>query len=252
MIVSSYDPDALREAFEIDMSGIEGLGLESMGVGAAWGRVSPGRRSSAHQHDEVETFVIVAGSGELIVDNRRTRIGVGTVVQTEPFETHVIENTGDADLVFATLYWRDGRRASSRAAQIERGRLGPDRPVFVFSTPPTPNGDLHLGHLSGPYLGADVFVRFQRLNGQPAYHLTGSDDYQSYVVDCARREGRSPAAAAAHYSAEILATLRMMDVRPDQYTVTHDSAGYQFSGMEYGLFLLELLQDRTEIYLRRN
>jgi len=101
------------------------------------------------------------------------------------------------------------------------------RPVFVFSTPPTPNGDLHLGHLSGPYLGADVFVRFQRMNGATAWHLTGSDDFQSYVVGRARAEGRDPAATAAHYSAEIAATLRLMDIEPDQYTVTSVDPAYR-------------------------
>jgi len=233
VIISSYDPEALHEAFEIDMSSIDDMGLDWMGVGAGWGRVAPGRRSSAHQHDETETFVIVAGTGDLIVDNRRTPVGPGIVAQFEPFETHVIENTGEEELLFATLYWRDGDRASARSTLVERGRLGRDRPVFVFSTPPTPNGDLHLGHLSGPYLGADVFVRFQRLNGIQAYHLTGSDDYQSYVVECARREGRTPAETAAHYSAEILETLRMMDVPLDQYTVTNDSPGYREGLQEF-------------------
>lgn len=100
------------------------------------------------------------------------------------------------------------------------------RPVFVFSTPPTPNGDLHLGHVSGPYLGADVFVRFQRMNGVSAWHLTGSDDYQSYVVECARREGRTPAETAAHHGAEIAQTLRLMDIDVDQYTVTSTDPRY--------------------------
>ncbi len=221
MIVSAYDADALHELFGIDMSSIEG-----MGVGAGWGRVAPGTASDAHQHDETETFVIVRGTGDLIVDGRRQPVGPGIVAQFEPFETHVIENTGVQDLVFATLYWRDPQRAGQQAARIERGRLR-DRPVFVFSTPPTPNGDLHLGHLSGPYLGADVFVRFQRLNGAQAWHLTGSDDYQSYVVECAAREGRTPAEAAAHYSAEIAETLRMMDIALDQYTVTNADPTYR-------------------------
>ncbi len=100
------------------------------------------------------------------------------------------------------------------------------RPVLVFSTPPTPNGDLHLGHVSGPYLGADAFVRFQRMNGVTAWHLTGSDDYQSYVVECARREGSTPERTAAHYGAEIAETLRLMDIEVDQYTVTSTDPGY--------------------------
>jgi methionyl-tRNA synthetase len=102
-----------------------------------------------------------------------------------------------------------------------------ERPVFVFSTPPTPNGDLHLGHLGGPYFGADVFVRFQRLNGVRAWHLTGSDDFEAWVVSCARQEGRSPAQTAAHYSAEIAATLRLMDIEPDHYTVPSQDTNYQ-------------------------
>jgi methionyl-tRNA synthetase len=97
----------------------------------------------------------------------------------------------------------------------------------VFSTPPTPNGDLHLGHLSGPYLGADAFVRFQRLLGETAWHLTGSDDFQSYVVTRALRDGTSPAETAALYAAEIGETLRLMDIQVDQYTTTSSDSDYQ-------------------------
>jgi methionyl-tRNA synthetase len=222
VIISSYDVDALHDSYGIDMSDIDGLG-----VGAGWGRVAPGGASEPHQHDETETFVIVSGTGVLLVDGLEYRALPGTVAQFEAFETHIVRNTGNSDLVFATLYWRDEHRAACRAiAPAARGRYR-DRPTFVFSTPPTPNGDLHLGHLSGPYLGADVFVRFQRLNGAEAWHLTGSDDFQSYVVECARREGRSPEETAAHYSREIAETLRMMDINLDQYTVTNDDPTYQ-------------------------
>jgi len=107
----------------------------------------------------------------------------------------------------------------------DRARLQ-NRPIFVFSTPPTPNGDLHLGHLSGPYLGADVYVRYLKSIGLEAYHLTGSDDYQSYVVSRARQKQTSPQAIATHYAAEMKATLDMMDIHLDQYTISSANPSY--------------------------
>ena len=227
MIINTYEPRALEPAFGIGMSSVEGIG-----TGAGWGRVAPGGATTSHQHDETEFFVIVAGEGEFDVDGRRHPVRPGTVVLIEPFEAHVLENTGDSDLVFLTQYWRDPVRALKSAGEDERLAFG-ERPVFVFSTPPTPNGDLHLGHLSGPYLGADAYVRFQRLNGTNAWHLTGSDDYQSYVVSAAHREGREPAETAAHYSAEIVQTLALMDIVLDQYTVTDTAPGYRLGLQDY-------------------
>ncbi|MFH9575367.1 class I tRNA ligase family protein [Streptomyces sp. NPDC017230] len=218
MIISTYDTAALRAALGIEMAGIEGAS-----VGAGWGRVAPGRASDPDRHDETEVFVITAGSGNVVVDGRRQEVTAGSMIVFEPFETHVLENPGEDDLVFLTLYWRDAERAARASARADRLT---DRPQFVFSTPPTPNGDLHLGHLSGPYLGADAYVRFQRMTGAQAWHLTGSDDFQSYVQAAARRDGRDPADTAAHYSAEIAATLKLLDIEPDQYTVTNAEGDY--------------------------
>ncbi|MFI9503892.1 class I tRNA ligase family protein [Nocardia sp. NPDC052566] len=220
MILNYYSESELTEEFGIDMSEVAGLG-----VGAGWGRVSPGASSRTDRHDETEFFVIVAGEGELVVDGHHHHARPGTVALFEPFESHVIANTGAVDLVFFTQYWRDAARAQFSA----RSRIRPhatDRPQFVFSTPPTPNGDLHLGHLSGPYLGADVYVRYQRLNGNQAWHITGSDDFQSYVEALAGRENMDPADVARHYSAEIAATLDAMDIAVDQYYVTSADEGY--------------------------
>ncbi len=227
MITSTYDADSLHRSFGIDLSEIDMSAVESMGVGAAWGKVPPGHHSDPHQHDETETFVIVSGSGDLVVDGKRTPVSPGMAIQFEPFETHVLDNTGAADLIFATFYWRDSPRASRIAPRTDRRRFG-DRPIFAFSTPPTPNGGLHIGHLSGPYLGTDAFVRFQRMNGRRVWHLAATDDFQSYVAECARREGRSPAEVAAHYGAEIEETLRLMDIVPDQ--ITHTSTDERYPG----------------------
>ncbi|HEX9030651.1 MAG TPA: class I tRNA ligase family protein [Streptosporangiaceae bacterium] len=225
MIISTYDAESLHRSFGIDLGDIDMGAVESFGVGANWGKVPPGQHSDPHQHDETETFVIVSGRGDIIVDARRTPVSAGMVLQFEPFETHVLDNTGTDDLLFATFYWRDSPRASKMAARTDRRRFG-ERPVFAFSTPPTPNGGLHIGHLSGPYLGTDAFVRFQRMNGTTVYHLAATDDNQSYVAECARREGRTPTEVARHYAAEIVQTLAAMDIEPDHITHTSQDELY--------------------------
>jgi methionyl-tRNA synthetase len=221
MLISNYRAEDLEAVHGIGMSDIDGTG-----VGAAWARVAPGHHSRPEQHDEIETWVVVRGTGEVIVDGVSHPVAPGAVVTLEPFETHEIRNTGQDDLVFTTFYWRQPERAIESALRPNRRQFGA-RPVFVFSTPPTPNGDLHLGHLGGPYLAADAFVRFQRMNGADAWHLTGSDDFQSYVAACARREGRTPAQTAADYSARIAASLALIGIEPDQYTVTSTDPAYQ-------------------------
>jgi methionyl-tRNA synthetase len=220
MIIGRYEGADLHSTGGIEMAGLDGVG-----VGSGWGRVGRGIGSQPQQHDEIETVVVVAGAGEVIVNGATHQVRAGTIVTFEPFETHTVVNTGDTDLVFATFYWRDAVRAAAAARPAVRGPSA-DRPVFVFSTPPTPNGDLHLGHLSGPYLGADAYVRFLRMTGVTAWHLTGSDDHQSYVVDRAQRDGTDPASTAARYSAEIATTLRMLDIEPDQYTITSTDVRY--------------------------
>jgi methionyl-tRNA synthetase len=221
VVISTYNPGALHRSFGIDLGELDMSSVEALGVGANWARVAAGRHSDPHQHDETETFVIISGHGEIVVDADRTPVGPGMALQFEPFETHYLDNPGPDDLLFATFYWRDAPRAAKKAnAHATRRRFG-DRPVFAFSTPPTPNGALHIGHLSGPYLGTDVYVRFQRMNGTRVWHLAATDDFQSYVAECARREGRTPPEVAEHYAGEIAETLSLMDIEPDQ--VTHTS-----------------------------
>jgi methionyl-tRNA synthetase len=221
LIINRYTEAEFEAVFGIEMSHVD-----DVGVGSSWGRIAPGGRTNPDRHDEVEVLVVVSGSGQILNRGAHHDISRGTVVVLESFDAHIIENTGDEDLVFFDFYWRDPTRALRSATDTARRGFG-DRPVFVFSTPPTPNGDLHLGHLSGPYLGADAFVRFQRMNGARAFHLTGSDDFQSYVVGRATKDGSDPPSVAARFSAEIAETLRLMEIELDQYTVTQRDESYQ-------------------------
>lgn len=100
---------------------------------------------------------------------------------------------------------------------------------LVTTTPPTPNGDLHVGHLSGPYLGADVFVRYQRMRGNEAFHVCSADDHQSYVATTAARRGSSPEELADRYARAIKSTLRAAHIELDMFTsALHNTAHIAF------------------------
>ncbi|WP_085641006.1 MULTISPECIES: class I tRNA ligase family protein [unclassified Pseudomonas] len=67
----------------------------------------------------------------------------------------------------------------------------PSSPMIILTPPPTPNGRLHIGHISGPYLRADLHSRLMRfVSGRPVQHLSHIDTYQSYVPKKAAQLGR--------------------------------------------------------------
>jgi methionyl-tRNA synthetase len=101
------------------------------------------------------------------------------------------------------------------------------RPLLVMGSPPTANGDLHLGHLAGPYLGADVFTRYQRMKGREVWFTTGSDDHQSYVVRKGEALGLQPEETAGMFSGRIKETLRLAAIEPDVFTPSHSSPIYR-------------------------
>lgn len=68
--------------------------------------------------------------------------------------------------------------------------------TFITATPPTPNGELHVGHLAGPYVAADVYRRFVQATGGRAIMTTGQDDHQSYVQVRAALDGLPPGEVA--------------------------------------------------------
>jgi methionyl-tRNA synthetase len=87
--------------------------------------------------------------------------------------------------------------------------------VLVLAPPPTPNGDLHVGHLSGPYLRADIYVRYSRMLGNETYYLCGIDEHQSYVALKGRQIGLSPQETADKFAAEIEQTLSATHIQID-------------------------------------
>jgi methionyl-tRNA synthetase len=204
--------------------------------GVARAVVAPGEVSQRHGHHEAESFFVLAGRGTLEVDGEARPVAAGDVVYLPPFSRHTLRNDGPATaasagsgpgqpLVFLTIWWEDLALARRQAAAAAPSRPGGER-VVVHSCPPTPNGDLHLGHLSGPYLAADLYTRYLRQRGIAAYHVCGTDDFQSYVAVKAKARGEHPAVTADHYAAEIQATLAAFDIHPDHFTRPLLDEGY--------------------------
>ncbi len=61
--------------------------------------------------------------------------------------------------------------------------------TVVVVPPPTANGPLHLGHLCGPYLAADMAARAARQRGERVLALGGVDVHQNYVLTRAENDG---------------------------------------------------------------
>ncbi|CUS99777.1 methionyl-tRNA synthetase [Candidatus Kryptobacter tengchongensis] len=64
--------------------------------------------------------------------------------------------------------------------------------ILVTAALPYANGPIHLGHLAGAYLPADIYVRYQRLKGRDVIYICGSDEHGVPITITAEKEGISP------------------------------------------------------------
>lgn len=95
--------------------------------------------------------------------------------------------------------------------------------LVVTITPPTPNGDLHIGHASGPFMAADVYARVQRQRGHQCVLVSYSDDYQSYMLRRGLEQQRDPVELARANTARIRETLACADIRIDHWMEPYDN-----------------------------
>lgn len=64
--------------------------------------------------------------------------------------------------------------------------------TLITSALPYANGYIHLGHIAGAYLPADVYARYKRLRGEPTLYVCGSDEYGVPITLTALKEGITP------------------------------------------------------------
>jgi methionyl-tRNA synthetase len=97
----------------------------------------------------------------------------------------------------------------------------PER-TMVISPAPTANGDLHLGHLAGPFLAADVYTRFARALNREAMFGTGMHFTQNFIVTTAGRLGLTPEELRVQAAEQVSQTLQALGIEIDAFGCLDD------------------------------
>jgi methionyl-tRNA synthetase len=114
--------------------------------------------------------------------------------------------------------------------------------ILVTAALPYANGPIHIGHLAGCYLPADIYVRYQRAQKRDIKFVCGSDEHGVPITIRAMKEGISPQEVVNKYHALIKESFAQMNISFDIYSRTsnsihHETAAAFFKKLyEDGLF----------------
>ncbi len=239
MLIRKLDPSTFFNAYGVDLQLLYPWeGTVRTPFGAAWAQIPPAGSTKHHNHQEGETFFIMRGRGRMTVGEESVEVEPGDVVFQTPFDKHTLVNLSDSEpLLFLTVWWEDKELWPDEDAPVEPATEPARRRVLVTSAPPTPNGDLHLGHIAGPYLAADVLTRALRLSGAEAYYACGSDDNSEYVKSKGAQIGLAPQPAADRYIASIERALGLAGIGMEVFVRANESPHHRKLVQE---FFLEL------------
>lgn len=90
----------------------------------------------------------------------------------------------------------------------------------VTAALPYANGPIHLGHLAGVYVPADVYVRYLRLKGRDVVFICGSDEHGVPITIKAKKEGITPQQVVDKYDGIIKDSFREFGISFDNYSRT--------------------------------
>jgi methionyl-tRNA synthetase len=90
----------------------------------------------------------------------------------------------------------------------------------VTSALPYANGPIHIGHLAGVYVPADIYVRYLRMNNKDVLFIGGSDEHGVPITIKARKEGVSPQEIVDRYHEQIKKSFKDFGISFDVYSRT--------------------------------
>lgn len=101
--------------------------------------------------------------------------------------------------------------------------------VFITSALPYANGPCHLGHLRSTYIPADIYARYNRMNGNDVLFVCASDEHGTPIAVRAEQEGKPPKQVAGRYYEMIKNDLENCNISFDNFTRTTDPKHYEIS-----------------------
>ena len=101
--------------------------------------------------------------------------------------------------------------------------------TLVTTALPYANGPVHIGHLAGVYVPADIYVRYLRLQGVDVMFVGGSDEHGVPVTQRARREGITPQQVVDRYHELIKKSFAELGISYDIYSRTTSKTHHQFA-----------------------
>jgi methionyl-tRNA synthetase len=123
----------------------------------------------------------------------------------------------------------------------------PKRYTITAALPYT-NGPVHIGHLAGVYVPADIYARFQRLQGKDVAFVCGSDEHGVPITIKAKKEGITPQQVVDKYHKIIKQSFEEFGITFDNYSRTsapihHETASDFFKNLyENGKFIEEVTE----------
>ena len=101
--------------------------------------------------------------------------------------------------------------------------------TLITSALPYANGPVHIGHLAGVYIPADIYTRYLRLKGEKVIHVGGSDEHGVPVTIRARKEGITVQQVVDRYHNLIKDSFEKFGISFDIYSRTTSSIHHKFA-----------------------
>ena len=99
--------------------------------------------------------------------------------------------------------------------------------ILVTAALPYANGPVHIGHLAGCYIPADIYVRFQRARKKDIVFVGGSDEHGVPITIRAIKEGITPQQVVDKYHALIKKSFEQMSISFDIYSRTSNAVHHE-------------------------